>query len=85
MAARNAAGGFPLSFSPHAMRPFRSSRRLVWRVFQTFFWVDPENELVAVVMTQLYPWGDSTLWADFQRAVYADLERPAVRQPQPAR
>ena len=39
----------------------------------TYFWVDPELELVAVLMTQLYPWGDSNLWFDFQKAVYAGL------------
>ena len=36
-------------------------------LYHTFFWVDPEKELVAVLMTQLFPWGDSTLWADFQK------------------
>jgi hypothetical protein len=42
-------------------------------IYHTFFWVDPERDLVAVLMTQLFPWGDSTLWADFQKAVYAAI------------
>jgi len=46
-------------------------------IYHTFFWVDPEKELVAVLMTQLFPWGDSTLWADFQKAVYAGLGKSA--------
>ncbi|HEY2251227.1 MAG TPA: PQQ-dependent sugar dehydrogenase [Planctomycetaceae bacterium] len=45
-------------------------------IYHTFFWVDPEQELVAVLMTQLFPWGDSTLWADFQKSVYAALAKP---------
>jgi CubicO group peptidase (beta-lactamase class C family) len=48
-------------------------------IYHTFFWVDPEKELVAVLMTQLFPWGDSTLWADFQKAVYAAIGEPAAR------
>ncbi len=40
-------------------------------IYYTFFWVDPQNEMVAVLMTQLFPWGEATLWADFQKAVYA--------------
>jgi CubicO group peptidase (beta-lactamase class C family) len=42
--------------------------------FHTFFWVDPEKKLAGIVMTQLHPWGASTLWADYQKAVYAALE-----------
>jgi CubicO group peptidase (beta-lactamase class C family) len=38
-------------------------------MYHTFFWVDPKQKLVAVLMTQLYPWGASTLWEDFQKAV----------------
>ena len=46
-------------------------------IYHTFFWVDPQRELVAIIMTQLYPWGDSTLWADFQKSVYAAVGGPA--------
>ena len=50
-------------------------------IYHTFFWVDPQNEVVAVLMTQLYPWGDSTLWADFQKAVYWAISRGARKAP----
>ncbi|MGE3820671.1 MAG: serine hydrolase domain-containing protein, partial [Isosphaeraceae bacterium] len=47
-------------------------------IYHTFFWVDPARELVGVVMTQIHPWGESSLWADFQKAVYASIgARPA--------
>jgi CubicO group peptidase (beta-lactamase class C family) len=42
-------------------------------LYHTFFWIDPSRKLVGLVMTQLYPWGSSTLWSDFQRAVYEGL------------
>ena len=49
-------------------------------MYHTFFWVDPARELVALVMTQIYPWGESTLWPDFQKAVYEAIG-PALLQP----
>jgi putative heme-binding domain-containing protein len=48
-------------------------------IYHTFFWVDPDKELVAVLMTQLFPWGDSTIWADFQKSVYEAIEKPQAR------
>jgi CubicO group peptidase (beta-lactamase class C family) len=48
-------------------------------IYHTFFWVDPEKQLVAVLMTQLFPWGDSTLWADFQKAVYSAIDASTAR------
>jgi putative heme-binding domain-containing protein len=42
---------------------------------------DRKRLLVAVVMTQVYPWGASTLWADFQKAVYAGLGDKQVSRP----
>src|SRR5262249_45287543 len=48
-------------------------------LYHTLFWVDPHRKLTAVLMTQLWPWGASTLWQDFQKAVYASLPpRPAA-------
>lgn len=42
-------------------------------MYHTYFWVDPQKKLVAVVMTQLWPWGNSTFWADFQKSVYKGM------------
>jgi CubicO group peptidase (beta-lactamase class C family) len=42
-------------------------------MYHTYFWVDPQKKLVAVVMTQLWPWGNSTFWGDFQKAVYGAM------------
>lgn len=50
-------------------------------IYHTFFWVDPKQELVAVLMTQLFPWGDSTLWADFQKSVYQGINKPQDAKP----
>jgi CubicO group peptidase (beta-lactamase class C family) len=40
--------------------------------YGTFFWVDPKNELVAVVMAQVFP-QDFTLGVEFKKAVYAAM------------
>ncbi len=36
----------------------------------TYFWVDPAEKLVGIVMAQLYPWGERTLWNDFRGLTY---------------
>ena len=43
-------------------------------IFHTYFWVDPQNELVAILMTQLYPFNQSKLRAEFKQLVYEALE-----------
>jgi CubicO group peptidase (beta-lactamase class C family) len=40
----------------------------------TYFWVDPENDLIAMVWTQLSPGSRVPLEATFQELVYAALE-----------
>jgi putative heme-binding domain-containing protein len=52
-------------------------------IFNTFFWVDPREQLIGIVMTQLYPFGQLSLWKDFQATVYQQLResrRPANRR-----
>ena len=39
-------------------------------IFYTIFWVDPKEELIAVMMTQMYPWGHLDLSAKFEVLVY---------------
>jgi CubicO group peptidase (beta-lactamase class C family) len=42
-------------------------------VFHTFFWVDPQRQLIGLVLTQLYPFSHLTLWNEFQAKVYEEL------------
>jgi CubicO group peptidase (beta-lactamase class C family) len=42
-------------------------------IFNTYFFVDPRKEVVAVLMTQLYPSSHLTLRPDFQKRVYEAL------------
>ncbi len=44
-------------------------------IFNTYFFVDPKKEVVAVLMTQLFPSDHLTLRADFQKRVYEALAR----------
>lgn len=41
--------------------------------FNTSFWVDPEQKLVAVVMTQIFPWDHLDMWNGFRAKVYEAL------------
>ena len=39
----------------------------------TAFWVDPDKELIAILMTQLIPSGQYDIWREFQVATYQAL------------
>ena len=41
--------------------------------FNTVYWVDPEEQLVAIIMTQLYPSNQSRLTDKFEVAVYSAI------------
>ena len=43
-------------------------------IFNTYFWVDPQEELIGVVMTQLYPYDHLTLRDDFKRLTYDAID-----------
>jgi CubicO group peptidase (beta-lactamase class C family) len=43
-------------------------------IFHTYFLVDPREQLVAILMTQIYPFDHLTLRDDFKRCVYEALE-----------
>lgn len=45
--------------------------------YSTSFWVDPENKLVGVCMTQLFPSDHLTLHEDFKKLAYAALNDEA--------
>lgn len=39
-------------------------------LFNTYYWVDPQEELVGIIMTQIFPYDHLTLRNDFKEAVY---------------
>ncbi len=48
----------------------------------TLFWVDPENDVTAVLFNQYIPWGQTEIQKDFRDAVYRhDPEASAVNKP----
>ena len=65
--------GFALNSKPIAGG--RGANTMSWAgIFNTFFWIDREKQICAVVMTQMLPFldeGPSKLIEDFDRAVYA--------------
>ncbi len=48
--------------------------------FYTYFWVDPKEELIAVLMTQLHPSREAKVTPDFVRLVYTGLKKKAAGQ-----
>jgi hypothetical protein len=49
-------------------------------IYNTYFWVDPEKEVVGILMTQLYPFDHLTIREDFKRLTYEAL---ADKPPEP--
>jgi CubicO group peptidase (beta-lactamase class C family) len=43
--------------------------------YNTYFFVDPREQLVGIVLTQLYPWDHLKLWDDFRKLAYASLQK----------
>ena len=56
-------------------------------IFNTHFWVDPQQQLIGVLMTQVFPNDHLSLRTDFQDAVYQSLKSEsrsdATRGPKP--
>jgi CubicO group peptidase (beta-lactamase class C family) len=46
-----------------------------WGINNTYFWIDPKADLIAMVLTQLTPGRPFTLEQEFQRLVYAAVQR----------
>ena len=65
--------GFALNSKP--VEKGRGANTLSWAgVYNTFFWIDREKKVCAVLMTQVLPFlddGPKALLEDFDRAVYA--------------
>lgn len=41
--------------------------------YYTLFWVDPQEKLVGIVLTQIYPWDHLDVWPGFRSRVYEAL------------
>ncbi len=39
-------------------------------LFHTYYWIDPEQELIGILMTQVYPRLENKLYPEFERAAY---------------
>jgi CubicO group peptidase (beta-lactamase class C family) len=53
-------------------------------IFNTFFLVDPQREVVAILMTQVYPFDHLSLRDDFKRLVYEALAEAGTPRLEPA-
>ncbi len=60
-------------------------------IFNTVFWVDPQQQLIGILMTQIYPHDHLNVREDFKRLMYEAITGPAPRskvvsseQPTPA-
>ncbi|MBK1879081.1 serine hydrolase domain-containing protein [Pelagicoccus mobilis] len=42
-------------------------------IFNTYYWVDPKEELIGILMTQVFPFAQLPLRADFKRLVYKNI------------
>ncbi|MDE1173817.1 MAG: serine hydrolase [Parvibaculaceae bacterium] len=76
---RPEGSGFGLGFSvlldPVEAQLPGSSGAISWGgAASTYFWIDPEEDLIAIMMTQLMPSGAYPLRPQFQQLVYAALE-----------
>jgi CubicO group peptidase (beta-lactamase class C family) len=66
--------GFGLELAPAKDRAAPVLKRYFWGgLYSTNFWVDPEHDLVAVIMTQVLPTGYGGAERVFRRAVNAAL------------
>ncbi len=68
--------GFGLGVATAASQPAEvaSPGSYSWGgIFSTYFLVDPDQELIAICMTQIFPFDHLTLHGDFKQAVYAAL------------
>ncbi len=67
--------GFAVHLDPGASGRISSPGTLTWGgIFNTYFWVDPTEEIVAVMMTQIYPYGHLQLREKFELLVYQAVD-----------
>jgi methyl acetate hydrolase len=70
--------GFGFALNSRALDNGRGANTMSWAgINNTFFWIDREKKVCAVLMSQMLPFGDAgpaKLGEDFDRAVYAWLK-----------
>jgi CubicO group peptidase (beta-lactamase class C family) len=67
--------GFGILVDPKKATDVASVGTYTWGgIFNTYFWVDPEKELIGVMMTQLYPSGHLTLARDLKKRTYESIK-----------
>jgi len=70
--------GFGFLVNPVAYEGGRSKGSLAWAgLANTYFWIDPEKKIAAVILMQILPFCDTEAMAvlrQFERAVYATAE-----------
>ncbi len=49
-------------------------------IFNTYFWVDPQEQLIGLLMTQLFPYDHLTLRNDFKQLTYQALDDSGFRR-----
>jgi CubicO group peptidase (beta-lactamase class C family) len=73
--------GFGFALNTQPLEKGRGANTLSWAgIFNTFFWIDRDKKVCAVLMMQLLPFlddGPQALVNDFDRAVYAWRDGPA--------
>ena len=78
--------GLGFALNSKAVDSRRGANTMSWAgIFNTFFWIDRDKQLGAVLMSQMLPGldpGPMKLLEDFDRAVYAWKARAAVTVPQ---
>lgn len=71
--------GLGFALNSRTDKTARGANTMVWAgVYNTFFWIDREKQVSAVVMTQVLPFldpGPQRLLEDFDRALYASRTR----------
>jgi len=69
--------GFGFALNSHPVENGRAANTMAWAgIFNTFFWIDREKQVCAVLMTQMSPFlddGAENLLRDVDRAVYSWL------------
>jgi CubicO group peptidase (beta-lactamase class C family) len=67
--------GFAVTLDPAELQQIGSVGNFSWGgAASTYFWIDPEEEIVAILMTQLYPSSTYPLRPQLNQLVYAAIE-----------
>jgi len=66
--------GFQVVLDPAVTQAIGSAGNFSWGgAASTYFWIDPEEDLIAILMTQLYPSSTYPLRPQLQQLVYGAI------------